>query len=119
MLWFQPSYVTIHKELKEGLAGFLSLIAFILGLSFIVGGIILLLWKERSLVIETHAGTQIRFKNPGITDRDIGAIFSQFAEEYKKKPEAEKQSTQQPWKGFPLPAPFMAFSLGVLGVFLL
>lgn len=72
---------------------FLRLVGSILlvfGIFFFIIGIVLFFWKERFLLIETHGGTRIWFKNPGITDRDIGAIFSQFAEEYKEKTETEK-----------------------------
>ncbi len=62
----------------------------IFGIFMLIVGAVLALMKECGLLIETHAGTRIWFKNPGITDRDVGAILTQFAEEYKKKAETEK-----------------------------
>ena len=65
------------------------------GILLLMAGIALVFWKERFLLIESHAGTKILFKNPGITDRDVGAIFSRFAEEYKGKPESRESTTKE------------------------
>jgi len=67
---------------SSDIGGFIGSLMLYFGLFIIIVGIAMLFYKERFFTIETYGGTVVRFRQGGITDRDIVGILNQLSEKH-------------------------------------